>query len=1449
MKNIFRILFLSLISLFITEVSLSKEQILNTKNSSTIKATAAGCTAASGYRFLDINNVRARINTGGDMWWDLSALPQYFIPKGGTATSMFSGSLWVGGLDVNNQLKLAAIRYRQVGNDYWPGPLTTDGTASVDQETCVNYDKHFLITRADVDKFLEWWNSDNKAVDFPGYTIPKSITDWPAHGDVAKGQSFYLAPFYDNDGDGYYDPTQGDYPYYDLDNSLCPPKDPDPNFVPERTMEENLTEYKVPLVGSILSDQVIKGDQTLWWVFNDKGNNHTETQGAPIGMEIRAQAFAFATNDVINNMTFYSYEIINRSTFELTKTFFSPWVDTDLGYAWDDYVGCDVLRGLGYCYNGKPVDGNGEPEAYGAQPPAVGVDFFQGPYIDPDHFDNPKFEGDCSTLTNGPNFAVDQMAINGINFGNGIVDDERYGMRRFVYHNNTSPDQATTDPTIAPEYYNFLRGIWKDNNPMQYGGDAHLSGTVGPVCDFMFPGDSDPCNWGTNFQPPGGGYNTNGKFWTEESAGNLPGDRRFMQSAGPFTLKSGAVNYITVGIPWARASAGGPWASVELLRSVDDKCQSLFNNCFKVIDGPNAPDLVFQEMDRQFIVYITNSSTSNNYQESYAEIDPSIDQPNPADHTKRSDSTFRFEGYQIFQLKDATVTLGDAKDAYGNYNPDLVRQVAQFDIKNGVGRIINFNLDPNIGFVVPTVEVEGGDEGIRHSFVLTEDAFATGDRRLKNHKQYYYTALAYAYNNYLTYDPGDPIKKLGQPKPYLPGRKKNHELYTAIPHIIVNGTVMNSSYGDGPTVTRIEGHGNGGKIIDLTQETVDEILSKPPASSIVDGDSVVYGDPLYPIAYEAKYKQDFGPLNVKIIDPLKVKNGKYILSFDTLMITKNFNVSTSGASVLPGGDTASIVTGTWKLTNEQTGEVFPSDFAIDKQNEQLFLDLGISVNMKAIYYPGPYKIGEVVGQNNTTVSQYEVLADNNDFLESSLTYANGDTATQWLGGVHDNNIPSSPLNWIRAGTYKGDAKSSDYDMVNVPKPYDPGEFYEKVIDGTWAPAILTATGYQDPAGPCYVYSTNTVITGKFVASMRDISSVDVVFTSDKSKWTRSVVIEEEADPALAEGHVDRFGFRAGQSVDKDGNPAPVGSGPSNNPDDPNYISETGMGWFPGYAINIETGERLNIMFGEDSWDVANNGRDMLFNPTSALFDPIDGRAIFGGKHYVYIMDHLVKKVTAQSVFEYDFSAYDACKYIRNVNNIHELLPSLRWVAYAALYGSCTWIGMPLSIPGKEWLNNDATIRIRVAKPYQRYYSMTGDSAMLANSQNRDFPLYRFETQSTAAEDYNAEKAKRDLDQIKVVPNPYYAYAGGPGYEANALDNQVKITNLPEQCTITIYNVKGIMIRQYTKDEPKTSINWDLKNFAGVPIAGGVYIIHIKSKDGEKIVKWFGGLRPPDLNVF
>ncbi len=1461
MKKILRaclIVFVSVV--FLNQLSAEEYIGDKTKQGSNLKETTAGCSPASAYDWLDINNARARINAGGDMWWDLDGLGKYFIPKEGTATSMFASALWIGGLDINNQLKLAAQRYRQVGIDYWTGPLTIDGTASIDETVCAQYDEFFKITRAQVDEFLSHTDPiDGHFIPSSDYNIPPAILDWPAHGDVSQGQSYYLAPFYDVTGDGEYDPYAGDYPYYDITNELCHTETP--------TMEE---EFEGTVTGSILADQVIKGDQTLWWVFNDKGNIHTETTGSAIGMEIRAQAFAFATNDVINNMTFYSYEIINRSTFELTQTYFCPWMDPDLGYAQDDFVGCDVARGLGYCYNGIAVDGSGTPETYGAQPPAIGVDFFQGPYMDPDEFDNPSFEGDsvggpsfggnCDIVTqngslrNMPFYRDGQLvseptivrsaAINGVNFGNGIVDDERYGMRRFVFHNNSGGTMG--DPQNAPQYYNYLKGIWKDNTKMRFGGTGHVSGagTVGPDCDFMFPGDSDPCNWGTNGIPPNGGFNQNGFYWTEETGDNgspnPPADRRFMQSAGPFTLNPGAVNYITVGIPWARAQVGGPWASVELLRIVDDKCQALFDNCFKVIDGPTAPDLTLIELNRKLIVYISNSPTSNNYLEKYRELDPNIIQPLPgSDPPVPSDAWYRFEGYQIFQLKGPTISVDNIHD------PDLARLVAQFDVKNGITQIVNYDYNDYIGANVPIVEVDGGDNGISHSFELTLDAFATGDVRLVNNKQYYYLALAYAYNNYLPFGMDFPNSS-GQTHPYLSGRK-NINMYTAMPHLTVNGTVLNSDYGNSPRITRIAGNGNGGMNLDFTQETIDEILSKPPADSIN-----IFGSPDYPIAYNPVYKMNSGPLNVKIIDPLSVVKADYRWWMDTLIRVQLPHVTNDPLVV---GDTTSKLVGNWKLESLTTGEIHKSDTTIMNEYEQLFIDLGFSINIEQPFIPGPIEIGEVDGG-----SYFEILAPNNGMIESNITYA--DSSHRWLSGVSDQDVPGYALNWIRSGTYQNTAfpGANDWNMSSSPfNPWDPNSAYAKILNGTWAPYCMAAYGNSRIPGEVLENTSGPAFSkvSKQLSQFKDVASVDIVLTPDKDKWTRCPVLEASYYEELAEGNAKRFYKRASPSVDKDGNFAQIGDGPSDNPNDPNYISDNGMGWFPGYAINLETGERLNMMFAEDSYLVAQNGRDMLFNPTARnleledqIFDKniwsgegINLTPVLGGKHFVYVLDH--RTTTFQELHTFDMPAYDAGRTSSQI--LDSITTFISVFAEGSFFGLNMYTGIPMGVVGEEWLSNEARIRIRLSKPYQQGYSTLPLDTIYPNMDiNNFYPMYEFTMDGLETEFDIKEKEQADLDVIAVVPNPYYAYSE---YEHNALDNRIKITNLPEKCTITIYNVSGSKIKQFIKDTPLTTQEWDLKNFATVPIAGGVYYFHVKSDEGERVIKWFCVTRIPDLNTF
>ena len=51
----------------------------------------------------------------------------------------------------------------------------------------------------------------------------------------------------------------------------------------------------------------------------------TETGSeSAIGLEIQAQAFALRNNP-LNDMTFYNYKIINRSTSALNETYFVQW--------------------------------------------------------------------------------------------------------------------------------------------------------------------------------------------------------------------------------------------------------------------------------------------------------------------------------------------------------------------------------------------------------------------------------------------------------------------------------------------------------------------------------------------------------------------------------------------------------------------------------------------------------------------------------------------------------------------------------------------------------------------------------------------------------------------------------------------------------------------------------------------------------------------------------------------------------------------------------------------------------------------------------------------------------------------------------------------------------------------------------------------------------------------
>ncbi len=1355
-------------------------------------AKAASCTPATTTSEIALNNVRALITTSGLLWYDKpEGNAAYEVPKTELRDgpkAIYAGGLWMGGLSPDNQLKIAAIRYRE-GNDFWPGPLTIGGDASVTSEVCNKYDRFYMTRKADAERHLAYYaclanpEECDVADEFPdGYTVPATYYDWPAI-NTTPGYDTYLAPFEDFNNDGDYDPSVGDSPDYDLNQVV--------------SCESRFRQDRVPLYG----------DQNFWWVVNDKGAQHTETGGQPIGMEIRSQAFAFSTNNEVNNMTFYNYVLINRGTQTLTNTYFGQYADPDLGGSDDDFTGCDVQRGLGYVYNADEFDEDrqGAP-GYGAQPPAIGIDFFEGPFQDEDEVDNPLAGQDGVTCDQA--VALDGIGYPGIGigYGDGIADNERFGMRAFIYYNREGPS-AVTDPSLAIHHYNYLRSIWKDGTPQTYGGSGYQPNNSNAVrCYYMFPGDSDPIGWGTDCVPQ--------NPWQETSQQNP--DRRFIQSAGPFTLEPGDYNNITVGVVYARATNGGAFASVRELRKADDKAQALFDNCFRILDGPDAPNVEIQELDRELVLYLTNPSSSNNVNESYGtddrnsrdatippltintviqqtvEADPNNpDLVAPLDtglitttyevDTIVNDRNYRFQGYQIYQVLDGNVSVSDVG------NVDLARLVAVYDIDDNIGRIVNWIQNDDIDAAVATEMVNGPDTGIVHSIAIKEDLFATGDKRLVNYKTYHYIVLAYSHNNYEPYNPA-PDLQTGQAYPYLAGRKAasgSIRSYSGIPHPPATesgGLVQNAQYGDEFAITRIEGQGNGGLPLNISRESEDQIVSAYRADQV-------------------KYVAGRGPIKVKVVDPLRVPVGNFELFFrDTTQLPNPSNILTY----------TRLNDAYWDLVMtapDGSTKTVNAERAIEVGNEQLILDWGLSVTIDQPAYDGEYT------KPLEFIFDYEPGPDN--------------TITPWYFGIPDSD-GDNELNWIRSGTAIDTAFDyPDYDGL------DNNQDYEKTF-GIWAPFALIGTGDFQP-GSSGTTGISSLIND---ASINSSGSILVVFTPDKSKWTRCPVLESCPKPVLTQPvGTDKLSMRPVPSVDKNG----LHAGQDGyNPQDGDLNGTTGMGWFPGYAIELETGERLNMAFGEDSFWGGEIGKDMLWNPNGEVNIGED-YAIMAGGHWIYVFNNTRRmKNDATWVPHYDEGKY-----------LHDNLPVP--AGRLKIWRSCSWVGSGASftdlLPVQDGLiPSELRLRLAISKPYLTYVAYNGQPDPGVNtSRNGGLGLYGFSTEGLQTVTEESSVEKDNLSQIALVPNPYFAFSG---YESSRLDNRVKFINLPRTCTINIYNSGGTLVRTFRKDNDLTYVDWDLKNQKNVPVSGGTYICHVEVPGvGETVVKWFGVMRPVDLQNF
>ncbi len=342
------------------------------------------------------------------------------------------------------------------------------------------------------------------------------------------------------------------------------------------------------------------GDEVLWYVANDLDNSRsTFTYGSPsIGLEFQTTVFGFNRTGPLGDMVFKKYKIINKSGQTIKDLILGYWSDTDLGLADDDFTGCDTVLSLGYTYNGD----NNDDGIYGAAPPAVGYDFFQGPIVSGEPTDSAKFlDGWRKGYKNLPMTAFTFYCQN---CGQPLYRD---------------PRQGNYEGTL--EFYNYLSGYVWNGNPFI---DPH----TGQITKFVLAGDPvAKTGWYEGVGFPGG---------------PTPGDRRHVMASGPFNMAPNDTQEVVVALVIARGTDN--INSVAELKKKDKAAQIAYDLDFKLTPAPPNPTVHTVSQDRAVTLWWEPNA------ESYDAGDPLIY------GYGYSDTTYTFEGYRIWQFRDLSGT-------------------------------------------------------------------------------------------------------------------------------------------------------------------------------------------------------------------------------------------------------------------------------------------------------------------------------------------------------------------------------------------------------------------------------------------------------------------------------------------------------------------------------------------------------------------------------------------------------------------------------------------------------------------------------------------------------------------------------------------------------------------------------------------------------------------------
>lgn len=455
--------------------------------------------------------------------------------------------------------------------------------------------------------------------------------------------------------------------------------------------------------------------ETIFQVLTD-ADSSARTSGEGFGggitspllfAEIHFTAWAY-TSPGLEDLQFVNWVVINKGVKKWDSTFTGVVVDSDLGDANDDYIGCDTVNklNLGFCYNGD----NDDP-VYGLAPPAFGMDYFKSPII----------------RTPG-------------------LPNDTLGLTSFTFFTNTSvnPPPCESDPNGEPyPAYLNLKGLKKDGSPF-------LDPTQTPpvITKYCYTGDPETNSGWTELK--GCIQNCGGLTGTQLSV-NPKGDRRFIFASGrtTFSFNPGDTQNIVLAQFVARGSSN--LNSVTKLKNVAKTAKIIYLSNFNVTPPPPTPVVTASYTP------LLNGTCKINL--SWGDVSESYRYWDSIFYAGSDSNIYTFQGYEVYELNKFYNSSLPEFNKPESIDLNALQLLDASDIIDGYGQIVdtfptgvsvNGQEQYGIYSIVPPYKMSMGpsfpEKGVLRNITMTKTRYGEnygGVSEFIYGQEYYFAVIAY----------------------------------------------------------------------------------------------------------------------------------------------------------------------------------------------------------------------------------------------------------------------------------------------------------------------------------------------------------------------------------------------------------------------------------------------------------------------------------------------------------------------------------------------------------------------------------------------------------------------------------------------------------------------------------------------------------------------------------